>query len=166
LLAVATVLSKPPAQTLDALALPELTPTAPDGREVSPFPCSEISVNTCLKARTYQDEMAVFLWDEFGALITAFSTGRALASVGWSEKAARRIAKERNAELRDFYLCNLSSFRSYHLIYVDESGCNKRIWFRRTGWSPLGVMPVQIAQFQREQRYQILTGICPGWHCP
>jgi transposase len=44
----------------------------------------------------------------------------------------------------------------HHLVYVDESGCDKRVGFRRTGWSPLGVTPVQIAQFQREKRYQIL----------
>jgi hypothetical protein len=39
---------------------------------------------------------------------------------------------------------------------VDESGCDKRINFRQTGWSPLGVTPVKIARFRREQRYQIL----------
>jgi len=39
---------------------------------------------------------------------------------------------------------------------VDESGYDKRIRFRRTGWSPLGVTPVQIARYHREQRYQIL----------
>ena len=50
----------------------------------------------------------------------------------------------------------LSAFRSYQLVYVDESGCDKRISFRRTGWSPLGTTPVQIARYQREQRYQIL----------
>ena len=75
----------------------------------------------------YQDEMAVFLWDEFGALVSTFSVGRALASVGWPKKATRRVTKERNEELRDFYLYNLSSFRSYHLVYVDESRCDKRI---------------------------------------
>jgi hypothetical protein len=39
---------------------------------------------------------------------------------------------------------------------VDESGCDKRSGFRRTGWAPLGVTPTQVARFQREQRYQIL----------
>jgi transposase len=42
------------------------------------------------------------------------------------------------------------------LVYVDESGCDKRAGFRRTGWSPRGVTPVQISRFQRGQRYQIL----------
>jgi transposase len=32
----------------------------------------------------------------------------------------------------------------------------KGIGFRRTGWSPLGVGPVQVARFHRERRYQIL----------
>jgi len=51
---------------------------------------------------------------------------------------------------------NLSAFQSYHLVYVDELGCDKRIGFRRTGWAPLGVAPVQIARFHRDDRYQIL----------
>lgn len=66
------------------------------------------------------------------------------------------MASGRNADLRDFYLHNLSSFFSYQLVYVDESGCDKRIGFRRTGWSPLGTTPVQIARYRREQRWQIL----------
>ena len=47
-------------------------------------------------------------------------------------------------------------FRSYHYLFVDESSCDKRIGYRRTGWSPLGVTPIQISQFQCEKRYQIL----------
>jgi transposase len=84
------------------------------------------------------------------------SISRALASAGWSKKAARRVAKERNADLRDFYLHNLSEFRSYHLVYIDESGCDNRIGIRRTGWSPSGVAPVQVARLHRDQRYHIL----------
>lgn len=51
---------------------------------------------------------------------------------------------------------DLSDFQSYHLVYVDEPGCDKRVGFRRTGWSPLGVAPLQISQFHHDQRYQIL----------
>jgi hypothetical protein len=87
----------------------------------------------------YLDEIVVFLWDELEALVITSSISRALASIDWSNNAARRVPKERNPDLRGFYLYNLSSFSSYHLVYVDESGCDKRIGFRRTGWSPLGV---------------------------
>ena len=100
--------------------------------------------------------MAIFLHNDFEVLVTTSSISRVLTPVGWSKKAVRRVTKERNADLRDFYLHNLSTFRSYHLIYIDEYGCDNRIRFRRTGWSPLGVTPVQIARLYRDQRHQIL----------
>jgi transposase len=108
------------------------------------------------KPELYQDEMAVFLCDGFEVLVSTFSISRALASIGWSKIAARQVAKERNQDLRDFYLHNLPAFRPYHLVYVDEPGRDKRIGFGRTGWSPHGVAPVQITQFHRNRRYQIL----------
>jgi hypothetical protein len=43
---------------------------------------------------------------------------------------------------------------------LDESGSDKRAGFRRTGWSPRAVAPVQISRFQRGQRYQILPAYC------
>jgi len=54
-------------------------------------------------------ETALFLWDEFDVQVTSFSIGR--ASV-----CARRVAQERNADLRGFYLYDLSEFCSYHLF--------------------------------------------------
>lgn len=51
---------------------------------------------------------------------------------------------------------NLSDFQSYQLVYVDESECNKRVRFRRIGWSPLGIPPMQVSQFHRDQGCQIL----------
>jgi hypothetical protein len=104
----------------------------------------------------YRDEMAIFLHDEFGILVTASPISMASASIGWSKKATRHVAKERNAGLRDFYLHSLSDFRSYHLVYVGESGCDKHIGFRRTGWPPVGVAPVPVTRFYRDRRYQIL----------
>lgn len=110
-------------------------------RSITPLMLRALCEHLLEKPELYQDEMALFLWDEFEVYATVHSIGRALASVSWSKKAVRRVAKERNADLRDFYLHKLSSFRSYHLVYVDESGCDKRIGFkrigfRRTGWSP------------------------------
>lgn len=100
--------------------------------------------------------MADFLWDDFGVQVSQSSIQRALAKAGWSRKVSRQVAKERNADIRDYYLHNLSSFRSYHLVYVDESGCDRRVGFRRTAWSPKGVTPVQISRLRQGQRYQIL----------
>lgn len=129
-------------------------------RTINPSMLEALCDYLLVKPGLYVDEMVVFLWDEFSMQVTNSSLKRALASVGWSKKMAKRRAKEQNADLRDFYLHNLTAFRSYHLVYVDESGCDKRIGFRRTGWSPLGVAPLQVARFHRDQRYQILPAYC------
>jgi transposase len=129
-------------------------------RTVTPSMLEALCDHLLEKPGLYVDGMAIFLWDEFRVQVTNSSLKRALASVGWSKKVARQRAKEQNADLRDFYLHNLSDFQSHHLVYVDESGCDKRIGFRRTGWSPLGVTPLQVANFHRDQRYQILPAYC------
>ena len=108
------------------------------------------------KPTLYLDEMAIFLWNEFTLLATKLSISRALRSKGRSKKTARVKAREGNLELRDEYSHYMSDFQSYHLIYVDESGCDKRIGFRRTGRSPLGMAPIQVSRLHRDQRYQIL----------
>jgi hypothetical protein len=77
------------------------------------------------KPDQYLDEMAVFLWDEFEAQVATSNISRALKSIRWSKKVARRVAAERSADLRDLYLYDLSSFEPYHVVYVDESGCDK-----------------------------------------
>jgi hypothetical protein len=45
------------------------------------------------KPELYQDEMVVFLWDEFHVLVTTFGIGRALASIGWSKKSSSSGSK-------------------------------------------------------------------------
>jgi transposase len=78
------------------------------------------------------------------------------ASALHTNKAAKQKAKKRNPDLRDAYFHFISDFSSYHLVYVDESGCDKRIGFRKRGWSPRGTTPSQVTKFHRDQRYQIL----------
>lgn len=102
------------------------------------------------------DDMVVVLWDEFETLVSRWTVSRALASRNWTAKTIRRITSGRNADLRDYYEYTVSEILSYQRVYVDESGCDKRIGFRRRGWSPRGVTPTKVTQFHRGQRYQIL----------
>ena len=102
------------------------------------------------------EELVGFLWKEFRHLSTTSTVSRYLKSTGWSQKKPRRVAKEQNPDLRDAYLHKMSSFHSYHIVYVNESGLDKRIGLRRTAWAPIGVTPIQIAKFHRGQRYNIL----------
>jgi transposase len=107
------------------------------------------------------DEMAIFVWDTFDELLSPSTISRSLKRAGWSKKVARRIAQEQNADLRDMYQYDLSEYEDKQVVYVDETGCDKRAGYRRMGWSPFGVTPVQVARFQRGQRYHIL----PAYTC-
>jgi hypothetical protein len=54
----------------------------------------------------------------------------------WSKKSTRVEAKERNPDLRDGYFHFISNFDSYHLAYVDESGCDKTDRLQANGLVP------------------------------
>ena len=125
-------------------------------RTLTPVMIQALCDHLIEKPYLYLDEMVLFIWDEFQKKVTISCLCRTLEYVGWSKKVAKQKARERNADLQDEYFHLISDFCSYHLVYVDESGCDKRIAFRRTGWSPHGIAPTQVAKFHRDQRYQIL----------
>ena len=103
------------------------------------------------KSDLYLNEMMIFLWDEFKVLATKSSISRALFSEDWSKKTIQQRAREHNADLQDFYFHSIADFHSYHLVFVDESECDKQIGFRWMGWSLLGMTSVQMSQFHRDQ---------------
>ncbi|KAE9565919.1 hypothetical protein CGMCC3_g17902 [Colletotrichum fructicola] len=71
------------------------------------FGTTKAPSNAVGRPRTITDEMASLIWKEFEVLISTQCTSRALASTGWTKKTIRRVAKQRNDDLRDFYLHTL-----------------------------------------------------------
>ena len=108
------------------------------------------------KPNLYLYEMAEFIWGVFEKEVTTSSIRRALLYEGWSKKKAKQRASEQNADLREAYFDRILHFHPDQFVFVDESGCDKRIGIRRTGWSPRGITPVQVTKFHRGQRYHIL----------
>ena len=132
--------------------------TAPIGRSriITPVMFDALKELLLGKPDRQLDELAAFLQDDFDVEVSKSTISRTLKAEGWSKKTIRRKAKEQNEDLRDKYAHELTAFASHHLIYIDESGCDKRVGFRRTGWSPLGIAPVQMEKFYRGQRHHIL----------
>lgn len=54
------------------------------------------------------------------------------------------------------YLYQIAEFKSYHFVFVDESGCDGRVGYRRWGWSPKGKSPEIVTRFTRGKRWHIL----------
>jgi transposase len=126
-------------------------------RSMTPYVLDALCKKLLAEPGLYQDEMARFVQKEFGIEVSQASVSRAMASIKWSKKTTRQVAQEQNADLRSYYFHKVSQFRSYQLVFIDESGCDKRIGTRRTGWSPIGTTPVQVTRFHRDRRHQILA---------
>lgn len=103
-----------------------------------------------------RSEMVTFLHEKTGVEVSLSSISRTLKAMGWSRKMCRRIAQQRDNELRDAYLHKVSKLRAEQLVFIDESGCDKKAGHRRMGWAPRGKTPVKINKLNRDTRYQIL----------
>jgi transposase len=113
----------------------------------------QLAVNSAMRL----SDMATFLGEEFDVEVTRFSIRRALKKdAGWSKKVTQNIAQERNPDLRDDFIHDVSLFRSDQLVFVDESGAHRGIGVQRKGWAPRGKRPRQVKRFHRGRRFQIL----------
>lgn len=104
----------------------------------------------------YRSEMITFLYKKTGVEVSLSAMSRSLKAMGWTRKTARRIARQRDDELREAYLHRISRLRAEHFVFIDESGCDKKAGERRMGWAPSGKTPVKINALNRDKRYQIL----------
>lgn len=60
----------------------------------------------------YRCEMAGLFYRRFRKKVSERSIGRTLRSKGWTRKTIHRIAQQRNADLRDYYLHRISKYKS------------------------------------------------------
>ena len=104
----------------------------------------------------YRYEMADFLYRRFRRRISERSVSRTLLSIDWTRTTIYHITQQRDADLRDHYLYRISQYKSYELVFVDESGCDRRARHRRWGWSLKGSSLVQVTKFSRGKRWHIL----------
>ena len=134
------------------------TPSVPVGcpPTVTPYMTDVLCDHLSQQPGLYLEDMVALLQNQFDTPVSTYSVQRSLARMGWTKKQMQRKAQEQNPRLRAFYQHKLSNFHSYQLVFVDESGCDKRVGHRRTGWAPLGVTPVQVSKFHRGQRYHML----------
>jgi hypothetical protein len=79
----------------------------------------------------YRCEMADFFYRRFRKRISERSIGRILRSTRWTRTTIHRIAQQQDADLRDHYLHRMSKYKSYQLVFVNESGCDGRAGYRR-----------------------------------
>lgn len=117
--------------------------------------CALLLENPCME----REEIALHIEENFGQEVSVSLVTRELRAAGWSWKKTRRVARQRISILQNFYLWRMlveNEYESYHLVFVDESGCNKLAAQRDRGWAPVGQAPVHVDEFNRDKKIQIL----------
>ncbi len=97
--------------------------------------------------------------DEFGIRIGHTQLGKYLSKAGWSRKAVRGRAAERNEVLRTEWFGRQQAWNPDQLIFIDESGANERIGDRKFGWAPIGDECQVISPLKRSERWSILPAL-------
>ncbi|KAI9147403.1 transposase [Paramyrothecium foliicola] len=135
-----------------------LNPFTPVGRasHITPYMQEILRKQLERKPDMYQCEMATFLYKRSGVVVSSPTVCRGLKAMRYSVKTGRRVAKQRDDTLRDYYSWKVSQYEANQLIFVDESGCDKKAGQRRRGWAPIGKTPVMVDALNRDKRYQIL----------
>ena len=77
----------------------------------------------------------------------------------WSKKVAKRQYTEQDEALRDWWLGHQLNLDARRLVFLDESGSNRRTAFRRFGWAPIGRKPVHQISSSRGEKWSILPAI-------
>ena len=49
-------------------------------------------------------------------------------------------------------MLRMADFEAPQLVFIDESGCDNRVGYRKTGWSPRGITPQKVTEFPRGDR--------------
>ena len=86
----------------------------------------------------YLDELSYFLLDEWELDVDDATVWRALHRLSWTRKASRKIARQRNQDLRNrWFSAKLPNWRAEQLIFLDESAACER-----TGERSLKGLPI------------------------
>lgn len=148
--------NKPPMHTATPATLSNPLLRIGRGSRITPYMEDMLRQQLVRQADMFRSEMRDWLHEKTDVYVSLSAISRTLKAIGWTRKTCRRVAQQRDQELRNLYLRRVSFFKSEQLIFVDESGCDKKAGQRRMGWSPLGSTPVKVDELNRDVRYQIL----------
>lgn len=88
----------------------------------------------------YQDEMALYLMDEFGIGVHQSTISRVLRRIRFSRKIARRHSYTQSMILRAQWISETHDLLPEQCVFVDESAFNQRTGWRRCAWPELATL--------------------------
>ena len=87
----------------------------------------------------YLKELEAELLDKFGVLISVPTICRTLKTMGCTRQAMHRVALQRSDAARAQFMSEVSVYDPHMLVWLDESGCDRRDAIRKYGYSIRGI---------------------------
>ena len=95
------------------------------------------------KSGIYLREVQEELFDITGTWVSCATICRRTKCLGLSRQKMRNVALMRSEVLRAQYIADISVFDPSMLVFVDETGCERRNSIRRYAYGLRGITPVQ-----------------------
>ena len=108
------------------------------------------------KPGIYLCEMQQKILDKFGAVVNFSTICRTLKYMGCTRQVIQRISLQRSDEARAKFIAEVSAYDPSMLVWIDESGCDRRNSIRRHGYSIRGVTPQDHRLLIRGKRYSAI----------
>ena len=105
----------------------------------------------------YLSEIQEKLQEEFGVVVSAPTICRTLKLMGCSRRVIRHVALQRSDALRAQFMSKISVYEPDMIIWIDESGCDRRNSFRKFAYTLRGIPPQDCRLLIRGTRYSAIT---------
>lgn len=86
----------------------------------------------------YLKEICKHISDNFGTVIAESTVCRFLQHNNFSHKKLSNIARQRNLGLRSYFMEECKSYTPEMMVFVDETGCDRRSSMRKFGYALKG----------------------------
>ena len=111
--------------------------------------------NTGIYLHEIQDKFS----DLFGVNVSVSTICRTLRIMGCCRRVIRHVALQRSDESRARFMADILVFDPYMIIWLDESGCDRRNSMRKFAYTLRGFPPVDHRLLARGKRYSAITAV-------
>ena len=101
----------------------------------------------------YLHELQHRLQEAYGVRVHVSTICRTLKSMGCTRQVIRHVALQQSEAMRAKFMAEVSIYDPSMLVWIDESGCDRRNSIRKYGYSVRGIRPVDHRILVRGTRY-------------
>ena len=109
---------------------------------------------------TYLHELQNMIYQSAGTDLNVSTICRYLKQNGFSRRKLTFRAQQRSEELRQDFTSEIALYEPHMLVFIDETGSDKRSSLRKYGYSPKGTPAIAEKKLVRGKRHSAIAAMC------